>query len=235
MLTPYLEKLILCGKAASNTFVFGASEKSVLNVPNDRYIIITDITYYSHLDAESIHFNTETDLENFMYSRACTQLKIFSDRSFNHYIFRNSFTISTQANSGHFQVLPNGCIKLDTYLIHNTDVCFNWAVGTKAGDGVVGISPAKSVGKSVPFDYGKEGDQQSRAVRLVSKVIGDSPTLISNQGTYTNLGGNTYNELTFPVDGTNAPKFLDAAFQFPLAHINYVEIFGNLTDIQATL
>ena len=53
MITPHLEKLILCGKASYNTFVIGGSEKCILNVDNDRFIIITDIIYFSQLNLKS--------------------------------------------------------------------------------------------------------------------------------------------------------------------------------------
>jgi hypothetical protein len=34
------------GKAQFKTFVAGGSERHVLNIENDRFIIITDITYF---------------------------------------------------------------------------------------------------------------------------------------------------------------------------------------------
>ena len=46
MLTPHLEKLILCGKAAYNTLSIGGSQKTIFNVAKDRYIIITDINKF---------------------------------------------------------------------------------------------------------------------------------------------------------------------------------------------
>jgi hypothetical protein len=45
MITPHLEKLILCGKAFFKTFVAGG-DKHTLSFGNDRFIIITDITYF---------------------------------------------------------------------------------------------------------------------------------------------------------------------------------------------
>ncbi len=53
MLTPILEKLILSGKASYNTFVVGGSEKHILNVENDRFIIITDLLYFHEVNLNS--------------------------------------------------------------------------------------------------------------------------------------------------------------------------------------
>jgi len=81
MITPKLEKLIWEGKAFFKTFVAG-SQKSTLNINNDRFIVITDITYSGY------------QLENFPVQENA-QLNIYGEKGFNHYIFRNiKFTIN---------------------------------------------------------------------------------------------------------------------------------------------
>lgn len=76
MLTPHLEKLILCGKASYNTLSIGGSQKTIFNVAKDRYIIITDLTIFNHLDFRSIEL-TDAQLNDYVKTNMLTQLSIF--------------------------------------------------------------------------------------------------------------------------------------------------------------
>ena len=49
MITPILEKLILDGKAQYKTFVAGFSQKHILNIPQNRFIIMKEM---KHQDIE---------------------------------------------------------------------------------------------------------------------------------------------------------------------------------------
>jgi hypothetical protein len=231
MLTPALEKLILCGKASFNTFTIGGSEKTILNVTNDRYIIITDITISHHLDNRSIELN-DTQLIDFFNKHSLTQLQIFSDRSYNHFVYRNEFMIVEKGNNS-FHVIPSGQTKFDTYLIHNTDVSFSWVKSFNQTN-ARSVTPAVSVGRPVPFDYGKEGQNSLGVVRTntLNTVL---PWRINQGGTATQTNNTQTNELQFPVtDETVLVNFAES-YQYPIANINYVEIFGELTNISATL
>jgi hypothetical protein len=231
MLTPHLEKLILCGKASYNTFVFGGSEKSILNITNDRYIIITDITIFHHLDNLKIELTNE-ELNNQVGSKMLTQLCVFSDRSFNHFIIRNEYDITEKGNN--FHVIPKGHTKFDTYLIHDRSIAFNWILSTKMTN-FPGDTEATSVGRPKPFDYGKQG-QPVQSVVLVSDLATIIPWKINHAGeSYPLINQVQTNQLQYPVDRNTTPNFLTQTFQFPIANISYVEVFEPLTNISATL
>ena len=74
MIPEKLQKLILQGKAQANTFVAGGAPKAVLNVQNDRFIIITSINYQSALKSEGLLINDDVALAKVFRN---TQVKIF--------------------------------------------------------------------------------------------------------------------------------------------------------------
>jgi hypothetical protein len=232
MLTPHLEKLILCGKAAYNTLSIGGSQKTIFNVAKDRYIIITDITIFHHLDSRTLEF-TDATFQDYMATNMLTQLSIFSDRSFNNFIVRNDFEIS-QRGAGNWHILPKGSTKFDAYLIHNTDISFTWikSADMKAN---LGDTEAISTARPLPFDYGKIG-QNNQQVVLTNDVSG-------TPGYKINQAGNTYplpnlvttNQLQFPVNAVTTLNNFNFAFSYPVANIGYVEVFEELTNLSGTL
>lgn len=232
MLTPALEKLILCGKASFNTLTIGGSQKTIFNVSSDRYIIITDITIFHHLDMRTIEL-TDAQLNDYMTKKMLTQLNIFSDRSYNHFIIRNEFDVEQKGQNWH--VLPKGHTKFDTYLIHNTDISFSWVKSAEMKS-FNGDTEALSVARPLPFDYGKQG-QPNQQVVLTNDVAGSVPTWKINQAgnSYPLLDNIATNQLQFPVNPLTTLEFFDYNWAFPIANINYVEIFGELTNISATL
>ena len=232
MLTPKLEKLVLCGKASFNTLSIGGSEKTILNVTSDRYIIITDIIVFHHLDNRSIEM-TDTELNDYFTKNSLTQLSIFSDRSYNNFVIRNEFDIEQKGQNWH--VTPKGHTKIDTYLIHNTDVSFNWAKSVDFRSSPRAVSPALSVARPVPFDYGKNGQNAVGTVQF-NKLSTVLPWNINQQGSFQLLASDTQtNQLQFPVTTETQLQNFQKSFQYPIAIINYVEVFGELTNISATL
>ena len=230
MLTPHLEKLILCGKASFNSLAIGGSEKTILNVAQDRYIIITDITINHHLDFRNYTL-TNNQLAQILKDHIFTQLSIFSDRSYNHYIIKNDFNIV--ANGTDWNVIPFGSTKLDTFLIHNNDVAFSWikSINQKVARS---NTPAESVGRPLPFDYGKEG-QPVAGVVIENTLNTVLPWVINQGGSYTQTNDTMSNELQYPVTDETFLLNFEYTWQFPTANINYVEVFGNLDNISATL
>lgn len=232
MITPALEKLILCGKANYNTFTIGGSEKSILNVAKDRFIIITDIVVHHHLDSFDIIF-TDTNFDDFMKSKMLTQLCIFSDRGFNHFVFRNEFNFVRNDSNGRFHVLPAGSTKFDTYLIHNTDVALNWITSAE-NTPVFGVTPAESVGRPVPFDYGANG-QRNQNVVLQNNLSTVTPWIINQGGTATQTDATATNQLQFPVDPATTPNNLATNFGYPIANIGYVEVYEEIGNLSASI
>lgn len=232
MLTPHLEKLILSGKASFNTLAVGGSEKTILNVGQDRYIVITDITVFHHLDFRAIEL-TDAQLNTFFQKNSLTQLSVFSDRSFNHFVIRNQFEFSQSLNGQNWHLIPKGSTKFDTFLIHNNDVAFSWVKSIEQRNARAN-TPAESVGRPVPFDYGKEGQPVAGVIRTntLGTVI---PWLINQGGSYTATDRTQTNELQYPATTETTLLNFEYSFQFPIANISYVEVFGNLDNISATL
>ena len=114
MVTPKLEEWILCGKAFFKTFVAGG-DKHTLTFGNDRFIIITDITYFPMNIGTAVKGDETINLQNHN-----TQVAIYGERGYNHYIFRN-FN-DARNNSLDFC----GPTTINTYLLHEQQVGFSF-------------------------------------------------------------------------------------------------------------
>jgi hypothetical protein len=237
MLTTQLEKLILCGKASYKTFVIGGAGKNVLNVKKDRFIIITDLTYFSSLNTKDKSFGLTLVELNTLLSKANTQLKIFSSKSNNKFIFRNNFTYFFSAPG--YNISPIGNTKIDTYLVHESSVSFTFSV---AGDRLSAIPPAinrSEIGFPAPYDYGIEGQTGALLNENVTKSAAGASNLQTVNGGEEYLLRRTATaqqslELVFPVDNNHLIPGLFASVCYPLLNVGYVEIFGNPTNLQAT-
>lgn len=237
MLTAALEKLILCGKANYNTFVVGGSQKNILNVQNDRFIIITDLTYYCSVNLGNKALDAGVAQINDLFNNHLnTQLKIFSTKSQNSFLFRNNVLIQPiNAAFTSFNLSPSGNVKLDTYLIHESDVSFTFSYAGARRSVLNGVTKSESIAFPPPFDYGKDG--QLGALN-VEKVTADGFLSLStlNGGQLEITGGNPENlELSFPVDSNYEYTNVFPSFAQPIVQVGYVEILGNPTNISATL
>jgi hypothetical protein len=242
MLTATLEKLILSGNATYNTFVIGGTEKHILNVPSNRFIVITDITYFSQLNTKDgkFIFNLEQIIE-FEKEVLNTQLKVFSNKSNNHFIFRNNISIAPYFDASipireqNFLCQPFGSTKLDTFLIHESDVSFTFSYAGQNLSQLVAATPVKSIAYQPPLDYGKG------ATAINVKLVGNSnPTgnfYTAPVGTVQKFVVNEANalQLMFPIDTNTKIQDTDNPNAYPLALVSYVEINGNPTNISATL
>lgn len=234
MITPILEKLILSGKASYNTHVIGGAEKCILGVDNDRFIIITDLTYFSQLNLPTDDSNLGISdlLLGKLMDNLNTQLKIFSKKSNNTFLFRNNIMCSIKT-VGFNNIFPIGSVKLDTYLIHDDDVSFTFSKNGSNLSILDAISPSRSIGSSPPFDYGLDGQPGALNVRV-----------ISGTGTFANVPSGKFNlsnnspeslELMFNVDASTQLTNLSEPVSYPILNVGYVEILGNPTNIGATL
>jgi len=234
MLTPALEKLVLCGKASYNTYVVGGAEKYILDVQSDRFIIITGLTYFSRLNATGYELTTAELTE--LYNQSLTQLRVFSKKSNNLFLFRDNFTVDHKGNNDH-NVSPIGNVKLDTYLIHDSSVSFTFS---RSGKRFLTSALMNSTvpGTRPPFDYGVQGIVEALPVTVETRDVEgldnlssfpaglvDIPTLSAIPST---------SEFTFPVDIDHYPE-LTQNFSIPVLLVEYVEILGNPTNIAATL
>lgn len=235
MITPHLEKLILCGKASYNTYVIGGAEKCILNVANDRFIIITDLTYFSQLNLNNDVSNLNMSEGNLqiLVKNLNTQLKIFSRKSNNTFLFRNQIEISTNLTSTTHDVFPVGSVKLDTFLIHDQDVSFTFSKNGSNAALVTALSPSQSIGNQPPFDYGLQGE------------VGALPvSILRGDATFQNVPAGKKRldpgfpqslELMFAVNALTQLTNLSHSTSYPILNVGYVEILGAPTNIGATL
>lgn len=236
MLTPVLEKLILCGKASYNTFVIGGSEKHILNVQNDRFIIITDLQYFGEVNVSRARTATLPIINELKKNHLNTQLKVFSTKSQNTFLFRNNLLIQPiVADYSEFSVQPIGSTKLDTYLIHESDVSFTFSY---AGDRVpqpAAITKSESIAFPPPFDYGKTGQVGALAVRTITEDRAGIVHTVNGGELYLKSPNPQNLELSFPVYAGNQATVLNNSESYPIVLVSYVEILGNPTNISATL
>lgn len=239
MITPHLEKLILSGKASYNTHVIGGAEKCILNVANDRFIIITDLTYFSQLnlpDGINNLLMEQNSLQQ-LIDQLNTQCKIFSKKSNNTFLFRNQINIAptyiSTSRDPLYDVTPIGSVKLDTFLIHDQDVSFTFSKNYKNSITSFGLSPSKSVGNPPPFDYGIEGQTGALPV-----VLTNGSTLLESVPAG-NLSLDTVQagvlEFMMPVFDLTQLTNLGHPASYPILNVGYVEILGTPTNISATL
>jgi hypothetical protein len=242
MITPFLEKLILSGNASFNTFVVGGSEKHILNVDSNRFIIITDLIYFHQVNNDNFQKNffyryNNQDILDLLTRRSLTQCRIISDKSSNHFIFRNNYSFSNDGNQ-HTLVTPLGSTKIDVYLIHESDVSFTFSRGNQLQNESIGQTPANSVGYPNPTDYNKQGNYGNvDSIRLKSNVNPTFDFVVKQGGKLIPDTPNLPNslQLEFPVNTLTRIDDLEYSLSYPLMLVNYVEIQGNPTNISATL
>lgn len=233
MLTHHLEKLILAGKASYNTFVAGGSQKHILPVDNDRFIIITDLIYFNSANAKTFYEATRADVEDLL-ANLNTQIRIFSSKSINQFLMRNAVNITPDSITGKYNIMPFGSVKIDTYLVHESNVSITFSY---AGDRLnidTGNSETDSTAFAPPYDYGKDGQPGVLPVRLVGGATATYKTANAGLGKV-DAGDQIDLELSFPVDAAHNYAQLDNAAGYPILQIGYVEILGNPTNLSASI
>jgi hypothetical protein len=217
MITPQLEKLILCGKAFFKTFVAGG-DKHTLTFGNDRYIIITDITYFpmNCLPADRVNGK---DNHN-------TQVAIYGERGYNNFIFRNfNNTNVTNANIHGF-CSP---VTINTFILHEQQVGFSFCNAAFFNNVSVGPASTQNPSYSPPIEFGKDGDLGAVPVALTADDF--TGTIQQNFTTRPASGSNESQQLLFPYSAATQFDF-ENSFEYPLLHVNYVEVLGQPGNIQ---
>lgn len=229
MLTPKLEQLIWEGKATFKTFVAGGSQRHLLNINNDRFIIITDITYFN-----SGHFPDDptgvSNRWNVLYPQGMnTQVTLGGERGVNRFLFRNSFVAVPNVSSSLAQHLsPIGSTTLNTYIIHTSQVAFTFSFAQDFTNQTVGNTRADNYALNPPTDYGRDGQPGVLPVTLDGIVNGTAVYLDNFGNQQGTVGVNESREFSFPVDSTNDIPALNRvnSWAYPILHVNYVEIKG---------
>ncbi len=228
MITQGLEKLILCGRAFPKTFVAGGGQKSNIFVQNDRFIVITDIVYFSrkNLLGRASYADCINNVNPLQLNSLTTQLTILSERGFNRFLFRDNLT----TQMGGEDCSPIGSHKIDTYCIHTKAVSFSFSKGGNMLAQTIAvagsINPNTIASLQSPSDYGKRGTPA--AVLVTNEASVSSATTYSNNYCLgeNQLGNPQSNELAFPLDTlTNITEIQDFNCM-PIANIFYVEVLG---------
>jgi hypothetical protein len=241
MLTPKLEELIWNGKAAYKTFIAGGSSKCILNIEEDKFIIITDITYFS---GNYIQRQRLEDLHKILDHGLNTQVTILGNKGFNRFVFRNNFTLckaSPDDDPTNTQDvnLPIGSTKIDTYLVHTEEVSFSFGKGLNFQSQTVFPSSSDVVAYNQPLDYGRVG---LKSLSSIQKMTYTEPITLEQWEFFadgsknlTPTNANEYNttEFAYPIEPTTAMTEQHSRFQWatPILHVNYVEIIGNPNNI----
>lgn len=221
MVTPHLEKLILCGKAFFKTFVAGG-DKHTLTFGNDRFIIITDITYFP--------MNITTNTTGSVYANHNTQVAIYGERGYNHFIFRNYNNTNVNNANIHGFCSP---ITINLFLLHEQQVGFSFCNAPYFSNAANGIADTINPGYAPPLEWGIDG--QPGAVSTLLNITDATASLTDNFTTRPISGTNESQQLFFPFDIQylfSDNDSLSGVFEYPLLHVNYVEVLGSSNNIQ---
>ena len=217
MLTPKLEEWILCGKAFFKTFVAGG-DKHTLTFGNDRFIIITDITYFP------MNVTPRGGLSNHN-----TQVAIYGERGYNHYIFRNYNNTNVNNANIHGFCSP---VTINTYLLHDQQVGFSFCNAPLFQNLINGVANTDNPGYAPPIEFGIDG--QPGAVAVTTQMDTPGVNIITEKMTSRNLPGSLESrQLLFPFELSNQfGPGINNSQEYPLLLVNYVEVIGSSNNIQ---
>ncbi len=229
MITPKLEELILCGKAFFKTFVAGG-DKHTLTFGNDRFIIITDITYLP------MNMTTSNGVTN--YDNPNTQVAIYGERGYNHYIFRN-YNISHTTLAPDNQRVKDFCgpVTINTYLLHDQQVGFSFCNAPYFSNPFVGNADTNNPGYPKPIEFGIDGQFVIEPVTLTMDANFSGFNIQNNLVTRPASGVSESQQLMFPFtsDLSFGQQFggngFNGAQEYPILLVNYVEIIGSSNNI----
>lgn len=216
MITTKLEELILKGRAFFRTAVIGGTQKATINIDEDRFIIITDVTYfpgyYKPLTSEGP--DKKTDF--------ASQFTIYGNRGFNNFVVRHKFDYYP-ANR---EYSVSNHVRFDLYILHTEQVGFSFC---KAKDIAPTnfVAPANNPGYAPPTDYGKVGDTGAIPTSTTSTIVSPTNRLINNTS---RPGSGSNNAKSFVIPFDSDTQILDTEIvytnQYPILHVNYVEVLG---------
>lgn len=229
MITPKLEQLIWEGKAFFKTFVAGGSQRHNFDIQNDRFIIITDITYFNSAHFEENTSGRNNTWDNMYLQGMNTQLTILGEKGVNRFLFRNNFVGAPHNNTGTIQhLLPIGHTTINTYLLHTTQVAFTFSFAQDLINQSVGFTPGNLYALNPPTDYGKDGQPGVIPVTVSGEAFGGTANFRDLFGEAPTPTVEQSKEFSFPVNNaTNIPAInRQNSWAYPILHVNYVEIIG---------
>ena len=214
MITPHLEKLILCGKAFFKTFVAGG-DKHTLTFGNDRFIIITDITYFPM-----------NILPSGGSANHNTQVAIYGERGYNNFIFRNY----NSSNGNHLDFTSP--VTINTFILHDQQVGFSFCNAPLFQNLVSAVANTDNPGYPPPLDFGIDG--QPGATAVTTQMDTPGVNIITEKLTTRNVAGALESrQLLFPFESNSQfGPGINNNQEYPLLHVNYVEVLGSSNNIQ---
>jgi hypothetical protein len=227
MITPKLEQLIFEGKAFFKTFVAGGSQRINLNIDNDRFIIITDVTYFSSGSFPQDENGKNNTFVNMSTNGMNTQLSIIGERGINRFLFRNNFVSVPINDAGtDFKLLPIGHTTINCYLLHTTQVNFAFSWAQNLLSQTVAPVPAENFAVDVPTDYGRDGGVNIPVT--VDAIVQGAGLYVDSFTSRAAIGVDGSNEFSFPIDNVNNIPDNNRvnSWNYPICHVNYVEIIG---------
>lgn len=223
MITPKLEELILCGKAFFKTFVAGG-DKHTLNIGDNRFIIITDITYFP--------MNMTTGIGLPQFQNHNTQVAIYGERGYNHYIFRNYNNDRSTINKG---VNHCGPTTINTYFLHEKQVGFSFCNAPYFINQSMVTADTENPGYPRPIDWGIDGQTND----IVTGTMDDATAVMQNDFVVRPAPGNSEStQLRFPFNKAysfgqfNVNSGFNQQYEYPILLVNYVEVIGSANNIQ---
>jgi hypothetical protein len=200
-LSNHLENLIHAGKAEFKVFSAGGGQKSILNIQQNHYIIITNVLFQPQFKGDTLN-----------------QLNIVSEAKINSLIFRNNLS-SIAATATNY----NSSISIETYFMHKTSVQFCLSKIDPMLIATNGTFDKDSFGFNPNIDYAKD---TIAGAQIVQKVRANSlGQTVSFQGnTVKSLAPVDYFGLNFPMIGLT---FSGEPQNIPLVTISYVEVYTN--------
>lgn len=213
MITPKLEELLLCGKAFFKTFVAGG-DKHTLTFGNDRYIIITDITYFPMNIPTSGTANHNT------------QVSIYGERQYNNFIFRNFLNEPASRVTGICSPTT-----IHTFLVHDQQVGFSFCNAPFFQNLSSGVANGNNPGFPPPLDFGIDGQPGATATILTMDTPGVN--IIQENLTTRAVGGVVESQqLLFPFEASSRfGNGINNSQEYPLLHVNYVEVLGSSNNV----
>lgn len=190
MITPILERLLLEQKAIYKTHNHGVGGVGTIFNPDNRTIIVTDITYHPFIDGDSSFSNTPQGLNGFLLnSRFIHTLKLQAKENICNWTFKDNFKLTNIREAGIgidgkitdlIIVTPDAPVKHDCFFIANEDIHIN----IKALDGIIAHNDSpmepQSKEEKVPLGYGTVNDLQNLTTVKLAVLEDD----FSNQFSY---------------------------------------------------
>ena len=236
MIPVQLQQMILSGKARVRTYVAGGGQKTILSVPDDHYIVIYRFSHFPYMPGAD-----ENAVSQWM-ERWTTQMRIFSDKSDNHFVIRNNFSVGLDIAPSTPVLVPGQPYQEDCFLLHESDVSFTFSLGTKIAPTLIAVTPAEAPAKPPFVDYGKDGLYGGTGAPIaVTQIAGTfAGAEYRPMGEFVAPTGglpSSADQLNFPVTGILAITSADLAetvLSYPIVNVQYVMIEGNPTDKKPT-